>query len=259
MNNSSVNFDRAASFYDATRGLPAEHQPSMIRLFAQAGDLTPDSRILEIGVGTGRIAAPLAHATGATVYGIDLSHEMMAHISAKTGGDQVVPVLGDMMRLPFAESAFDCVIAVHVFHLVGDYRAALDEVARVLRPSGRLLHGEGVGITQDVLAQAFAQISQRTAGVVHPKPEGAPEDYIEQHGWSLVRSPLKMEYTIQRSPNEFLDGIRQRLWSSTWKLNDEQHAAALREIEASIAAHYPNADHPLPLEQSFTVQAFFRG
>ena len=56
----SVAFDRAAGYYDNTRGFPAGVEGEIGALMAQAGDLSSASRVLEIGVGTGRIALPVA-------------------------------------------------------------------------------------------------------------------------------------------------------------------------------------------------------
>jgi ubiquinone/menaquinone biosynthesis C-methylase UbiE len=71
MTSDSVVFDRAASFYDETRGFPPGEERSIAALISRVGHLGPDSRVFEIGIGTGRIALPLARHVRA-VYGIDL-------------------------------------------------------------------------------------------------------------------------------------------------------------------------------------------
>jgi ubiquinone/menaquinone biosynthesis C-methylase UbiE len=71
MTTQSVAFDRAAHFYDDTRGFPAGEDRAVAALISQAGGLTATSRILEIGIGTGRIALPLASHVGA-IYGVDI-------------------------------------------------------------------------------------------------------------------------------------------------------------------------------------------
>jgi SAM-dependent methyltransferase len=57
-------------------------------------DLAGDGAVLELGIGTGRIALPLA-ARGASVRGIDLSEEMVARLRAKPGGGQIPVTIGD--------------------------------------------------------------------------------------------------------------------------------------------------------------------
>ena len=50
--NSSVAFDRAAEYYDQTRGYPPGEEKGVAAIIAQAGNLKADSRVLEIGIGT---------------------------------------------------------------------------------------------------------------------------------------------------------------------------------------------------------------
>ncbi|HET9290743.1 MAG TPA: methyltransferase domain-containing protein, partial [Actinomycetes bacterium] len=76
----SVAFDRAAGFYDESRGLdPAVEEVVADRVEEAVG---PEGRLLEIGVGTGRIALPL-HRRGRQVIGLDLSVPMLARYRAK--------------------------------------------------------------------------------------------------------------------------------------------------------------------------------
>ncbi len=113
---SSVRFDRAASYYAETRGFPPGEEGAVAACFCAAGDLTPASQMLEIGVGAGRIALPLAARVGA-VYGVDLSRPMIDRLRAKRSGETVYLTQADATRLPFPSAVFDAAVAVHVFHL----------------------------------------------------------------------------------------------------------------------------------------------
>ncbi|MEO8692019.1 MAG: class I SAM-dependent methyltransferase [Acidimicrobiales bacterium] len=105
---------------------------------ARVRELAHGGRVLELGVGTGRIALPLAHA-GLDVVGIDASGEMLAVLRAKTDAVRVHAVFGDMAELPFA-STFSLVLVAFntLFNLVGHDRIStcFAEVARVLVPDG---------------------------------------------------------------------------------------------------------------------------
>lgn len=133
----SVNFDRAAGYYDATRALPAAAMAELTGVLA--AELAGRQPSLEIGVGTGRFALPL-RAAGVAMAGTDISAAMLRRLAANAGGRSPLPLAqADATRLPFAAGTFGSVLAVHVLHLIPDWRVAVDEAARVLRPGGALV------------------------------------------------------------------------------------------------------------------------
>lgn len=113
------------------------------RLAALAG---PGGRVLELGVGTGRLALPMAD-RGLAVTGLDSSTAMLDHLRAKPGADRVVAVVGDMAdpvtTVERPASGFDAVLVGFntFFNLASeaDQTACLDGVARLLRPGGHLV------------------------------------------------------------------------------------------------------------------------
>src|SRR4051812_29723687 len=112
----SIAFDRAADYYDATRGFSAEQEAPIIAAMAAALG-TPDGSVLELGIGTGRIAVPL-QAHGYPYYGIDLALPMLHKLrenAAARGGHWFPLVQGDITRLPFPDGTFAGIVAVHVF------------------------------------------------------------------------------------------------------------------------------------------------
>jgi ubiquinone/menaquinone biosynthesis C-methylase UbiE len=143
----SVNFDRAADFYDQTRTLPADSMAAITELLA--AELAGRQPCLEIGVGTGRIARPLRD-RGIALAGVDISAGMLARLVADAGGEPPFPLLrADATRLPLCAGGFGAVLAVHVLHLIPDWRVAVDEALRVLRPGGALVAGlQGQGRAQ---------------------------------------------------------------------------------------------------------------
>ncbi|MBP1785532.1 SAM-dependent methyltransferase [Micromonospora sp. HB375] len=94
--------------------------------------------VLELAVGTGRVALPLA-ARGLTVEGVEASPEMVAHLRAKPGGADLPVTIGDMADVPVA-GPYHLVFLVFntLFNLVSEERqaACFRNVARVLAPGG---------------------------------------------------------------------------------------------------------------------------
>ncbi|MFI2762311.1 class I SAM-dependent methyltransferase [Streptomyces echinatus] len=109
-------------------------RPAMLAL---AGDVA-GRRILDAGCGSGPLSAALRD-RGAVVTGMDVSAGMLA-LARRRLGDDVALHLADLSdRLPFADGAFDDVVASLVLHYLEDWGPALAELRRVLRPGGRLI------------------------------------------------------------------------------------------------------------------------
>ncbi len=137
MSEQSIAFDRAVEYYDETRGFPPEEVEHIGKF---VGDqLPPQAQVLEVGVGTGRIALPVAP-YAAAYYGLDLSLPMMARLRSKQQTGHIFLAQGDATRLPYPDDYFDAAITVHIFHLIPGWQTALAELARVLKPEGQLFN-----------------------------------------------------------------------------------------------------------------------
>ncbi|MGY1577384.1 class I SAM-dependent methyltransferase [Streptomyces sp. MN13] len=109
-------------------------RPAMVAL---AGDVA-GRRILDAGCGSGPLSAALRD-RGAVVTGIDASAEMLALARRRLGDDAALHVVDLRDPLPFADGAFDDVVASLVLHYLEDWGPTLAELRRVLRPGGRLI------------------------------------------------------------------------------------------------------------------------
>jgi len=104
-------------------------------LWELLGELPP-GRALDAARGTGRHAAFLA-ARGHDVVGVDASPEMLARAAPKVPSAELR--LGDLESLPLATGSFDAVVCGLALSHLPDLEAPLSELARVLRPGGRLI------------------------------------------------------------------------------------------------------------------------
>jgi len=110
----------------------------------------PGERILEVGPGTGYYTLDMAGWVGdeGTVEIFDIQQEMLDHTirrARERGLWNVSATRGDAQDLPYDDSSFDAAILITVLGEIPDEDAALREVARVLRPGGRLIVGELFG------------------------------------------------------------------------------------------------------------------
>lgn len=105
--------------------------------------LAPGPKLLELGVGSGRLATPLARA-GFDVVGLDASPPMLSLLRADPSpGARCRPVLADMAALPFGPDVFDVIVIAYntLFNLTTEQAQlqCLHDVGRCLRPGGRLV------------------------------------------------------------------------------------------------------------------------
>ncbi|CAG0951860.1 Demethylrebeccamycin-D-glucose O-methyltransferase [Myxococcaceae bacterium] len=244
----SLAFDRVAGEYDETRGLPPGVDAQVADLFARAGGLRSDSRVLEIGIGTGRIALALSRRVG-TVFGVDLSRPMLARLEGKRSGERVRAVRADATRLPYRDASFDAAVAVHVFHLIPDWRRALREVTRALRPGAPLLHG-WTGVPAADLLRVFEPRGLENRGV----REGERERFLAESGWRRVGEPERLEFVKRIRPAEVVEMVERRTFSRLWELPDESIAALAERLRDELANRFGDLDAEVDLAAEARVE-----
>ena len=125
------NDGRAAPYHDGLGAITARPVPALL----DAAGVAPGRRLLDVATGPGYAAALAAH-RGATVVGVDFSPDMLA-----LAGDLHPDVefrQADASALPFEDATFDAAIANFLMPHVSDLPAVVGELARVVRPGGRV-------------------------------------------------------------------------------------------------------------------------
>jgi demethylmenaquinone methyltransferase / 2-methoxy-6-polyprenyl-1,4-benzoquinol methylase len=117
--------------------------PRWRRTMVEAVDARPAERVLDVATGTGLVARALVRRYGCTVVGLDQSPEMLAAAQARLAGAPALRgrftlVAGEAERLPFADGEFDHLTFTYLLRYVDDPAATLRELARVVRPGGRV-------------------------------------------------------------------------------------------------------------------------
>jgi len=100
------------------------------------GHIDGDSRVLDIGCGTGRHSLCVRDCCGAEIYGMDYSGGMLEKANAKSKGSWL---RGDASNLPVLDGTFDTAMLILVLQHIDDEPAAISEARRALKPGGRLL------------------------------------------------------------------------------------------------------------------------
>jgi 2-polyprenyl-3-methyl-5-hydroxy-6-metoxy-1,4-benzoquinol methylase len=129
--------DSARAWIDHVDGENAKRRllldPVMLRLSGDVSGL----RVLDAGCGEGRFSRMLAE-RGADVAGVDVTREMAIEAARRAGSGQSYAI-AMAERLPLADETFDVAVSYVMLVDVIDYRGAIAEMARVLRPGGRIV------------------------------------------------------------------------------------------------------------------------
>jgi SAM-dependent methyltransferase len=183
-------------------------------------ELAAGGQVLELGIGTGRLAIPLA-AHGCSVTGVDSSPKMLAQLAVNDPDGTVVGVLGDMVDdLPDGPFAVVLVAYNTLFNLLSAERqqACLSRVAQVLTPDGCL-------VVEAIVPHPHhgSQVSVRTLSADR-----------------VVLSVSVHDAAGQRAEGQFVElteagGVRLRPWSIRYSTPDELDDMAAR---AGLARRY---------------------
>jgi SAM-dependent methyltransferase len=248
----SLAFDRVAHDYDRTRGGAARGEAAadaVLRLLPATGT------VLEIGVGTGVVAAALTR-HGRAVVGVDLSLPMLSHAQERLPGRVFA---GDSLRLPIGSGTVGTTVFVHVLHLVSDVAGALAEAARVLRPGGRVVASIGPGgpgaptdVSEILLAMVRElgvadRVRQDAEAAVVAAADGCGLTLVDRGGYRPAHLPI--------TPAEAADRISTRSWSWMWRV-DEADVARVAQPTVAALRRLPDQDRVRPDDRELPMLAF---
>ena len=250
----SLVFDRAVDFYDKTRSLSSASMDKLIPLIRRSGG---DGPCLEIGVGTGRIALPL-QAGGTEMVGLDLSQAMMRRLVHNAGGKFPFPLVSaDASSLPFADHSFVAGLAVHVLHLIPAWRRVLEELIRVVRPSGALVIDIGRQ-TQGpfrVLLTEFASAAEIPEAHRGVNDTGELDAAMAEMGASLARTDA-LEEVRSATYAKTIEALEAGTYSITWAADQATRERAAEHTRRWAEARYGPLDKRYDYKLDITLRTY---
>lgn len=136
----NVNYDdRQYSGYARGRVLDPGLSAAWMRTFAAHCPSRRPLAVLDLGAGIGRFTPALAETFGGPVYGVEPSDRMREIALRSAAAESVTYLAGAAERIPLPDRSCDVVVMFYVVHHVQDRPVAAAEIARVLRPGGRVL------------------------------------------------------------------------------------------------------------------------
>ncbi|MEZ5183859.1 MAG: class I SAM-dependent methyltransferase [Acidimicrobiales bacterium] len=206
--------ERFADVYDEWYGAitDATACAALVAELADLGDDLGGGPVLELGVGTGRLAIPIA-ALGLEVVGVDASTAMLERLTAKAADGTVEAVLGDFADPPVGERRFAVALVAYntLFNLTepGAQARCFERVADLLLPGGSFL------------VEAFVPDADEAQASVEPRAIAADR---------VVLSVSRTDPARQEAMGQHVDiteqGIRLRPWHIRWSTTEQLDAMA---------------------------------
>ncbi len=258
----SLSFDGLVDLYDETRCFDEGCFKDALNYLADRFPARPEALTLEPGIGTGRIALPLAE-RGYRVAGVDISRAMLQALSNRISRNSPRPppvaAQADIVRLPFSDEQFDMAVVAHVFYFVGQWRKAAEEILRVVR-RGRpviLIH-TGTGMEIPFLNERYKELCAgmgcpiRVPGAEHTKEV---TEYYRSRDCTLEWVRDRWRWTARIERNRAIDYIRRRAYSFTVLPPEDIHRTAVRKLadEVKLAKHDGNAIVEIPNQITLAI------
>jgi SAM-dependent methyltransferase len=243
----STRFDRAAGYYDATRGRSPDGVAKETDTLAS--ELRDRGRVLEVGVGTGQVSLPL-HDAGISMAGIDLSSPMIDVLRDKVGGRVPFPItIADATAMPFRDDAFGAAVLRWVLHLIPNWHHVLDEMVRVVGPGGvaLMMLGGGDAGPRERIQHRFAEIAGRSREPVGLDWHGNEDlDRAMLDRGARIRELAPFHDVESMTLEDYMRGVEGNMYSWTWPLEEDDRRRTAAEVRAWAEAEYGAlADVPL--------------
>jgi ubiquinone/menaquinone biosynthesis C-methylase UbiE len=202
-------------------------------------------KVLEPGVGTGRIAIPVAE-RGYRVTGVDVSEKMLAvlesHLKHINPPLPISAYKADVLELPFPDASFDMAIVVHLFYFIKDWQKAVREILRVVRKDGPIiLMHTGAGIEIPALNQRYKELCTEQDWPIQEigvSSNRVVVDYLESLGCRIEWVKDRWQWTMRLGLDKALAFLESRSYSFTRLVPVNVHASVIGLLKLELKQEY---------------------
>lgn len=199
-----------------------------------------NSKILEVGVGTGRIAIPLAEKLKTNTIGIDISVEMLQKcqekMSSKSSAAKIQLIVADGLKLPFTDNQFDIILTCHVTHLLSNAYQFVKIITPLLIKNGYYVNLSAyVDYGQTLPFKIYYDKLSETG--FRPSHQGdlirrGLIIYLSRRKWNHLQCIIESKRQI--GMKDLVRFIRDRVFSHLRAIDDDHHHSAFEYLLTEI-------------------------
>jgi ubiquinone/menaquinone biosynthesis C-methylase UbiE len=232
-----VDYSNIASYYDKVRITSPEYLRFWSLRIADYGSIDENSRVLDIGCGTGRFTLIVSKNTHAEIYAIEPSDEMLNEAIKKDRKKMIYWNKATAEKLPYPNDFFDCVYMTFVIHQIKDRKKAVTEMHRVLKPKGKcvIMTTSTIHIRDSPL-YLFPGLREIDLDRFPSLPE--LKDVLRRGKFKEVHYHLDKYESIRKPIEEYLKLIRGKHVSTLTLLNEEDFQNGYKIFEKRLRKKY---------------------
>jgi ubiquinone/menaquinone biosynthesis C-methylase UbiE len=230
--------ERQHGQYRRGRELRPDRLAVWIDTFARHAPRQRPLAVLDLGAGTGRFTPALAHEFGGPVYGVEPAQKMRAIAEAAAAHPAVTYMEGRAESIPLSEASVDLVLMYLSFHHVQDRRAAASEIARVLRPGGRVLMRST--FSDRICELEWMRYFPRVRDIETQMFPSSGEiiRLFSEAGLDAI-ALVAIEEQLAPSLSEYAARLRLRALSTFEHMSEDEIAAGFARLDAAVAKETP--------------------
>lgn len=223
-----VNYNEICKIYDDVR----EGEIQVINGLLDEFNFDVDSRILDIGCGTGNYTDIMQKITKSKTYGVDQSEGML--LKAREKNEKINFVKGDALSIPFENDFFDFIYMTDVIHHISDIDKMFFEIYRVLKPNGKVC----------ISTQSHRQIDLRYMSYFFPRTSIVDKnrypdideivENAKKNRLDLLKERIVDEGTEVMLGEGFLELVEKRGYSMLHLISDEEFKEGLEKVKNEL-------------------------